>query len=232
MAFIRPGASSAPSLGAHGAKYDTLNDAASVSPNIVTLATQAGSSSFVQFLVGGPLSTGFGVPSDNKGNSYGASPLDTSGYAGGLWPDFGVQVYVKANGAGGASHAFSVTKSPADGECSHLVAEIKNAGTLKAHSIVARAGAGAGVPYTSNSVTTDGPATLVALWAGDGDTNVSSMNVTVENGWTVIESKLVILTQYAQSAMATKDVGAGTHTVSWTPTANQGAILSLLAFQH
>jgi len=171
----------------------------------------------------------FSAPTDNKGNgSY--TLLRTSGYAGGLFAPFGLNVYGKANAAGGAGHVITVSKSnPTTYEFTLMSAAV--AGTvIEDSSIVARA---SNQSQVSASVTTAGPARLIAIWGGDADVNDNPKTTApVGAEWTMPESDFRDSTAYIQAALATREVGAGTHTVTWTqPNASQGAILALVAIK-
>jgi hypothetical protein len=80
-------------------------------------------------------------------------------------------------------------------------------------------------------VTTTGPATLIAVWWGDG--GVKRMTAVPNNGFAVIDSYLMLPDNSGvQCAVAYKQVAAaGTYNVSWAGAPAQGAILWLLAFQ-
>ncbi len=83
---------------------------------------------------------------------------------------------------------------------------------------------------TSQSVTTTGPATLVAAWFGD-DASAVAANPIPNNGFTRIEL-VSDAVETVQMAIATKDVAtAGTYNVTWDTTPVQGAQLYLVAVQ-
>ena len=85
-------------------------------------------------------------------------------------------------------------------------------------------------PITSMSVTTTGPATLIAFWWGDLSATVDQ-TATADNGFVVIESVL-LANSYVQCAVAVKNVTEpGSYNVSWTATPEQGAQLWLVAVQ-
>ena len=87
-----------------------------------------------------------------------------------------------------------------------------------------------GQPTTSLSVTTTGPATLVAFWWGDAGTN-SNKTAVPNNGFVVIDS-ILQSGALVQCAVAAKEVAAaGTYNVTWTATPQQGAQLWLVAVQ-
>lgn len=212
-------------LGDHGGDWDIQGSG--TSPQTVTIDTQASGSSLIVVTLTDPGI--YGTPTDNYSNTF--TLLESSGYHGGLWSPFGVEVYGKASAAGGSGHAVSISKSSATEESTLIVIEGLGA-TIQDTSIVTRAGAGAGVAYTSASVTTTGPALLVAAWGGDGSQLLTDQTVAPEAGWTLVESLFLGATAYIQAAVAVKAVsGAGTYTVDWTPVQDQGAILFLAAIQ-
>lgn len=225
MSATPPGS---PFLGLHGISAQL--DGAGTSPNTVSLGTtQASGSSLVVASLGE--FTTMGDPTDNKSSSFGTA-LRSSGYFGGLWPGFGMEIFAVANIAGGAGHVVSVAKTNATLEHSLIALEVRNGGIIKDSSITAVAGAGAGVAYTSASVTVDGPAELIAFWGGDGDAGTTNQTATPEGSFTLTDSAFIALTAYVQCAAAVRQVSAaGTYTCQWTPTVNQGAILGLVAIQ-
>jgi hypothetical protein len=87
------------------------------------------------------------------------------------------------------------------------------------------------VPVTSNSVTTTGPATLVAFWWGDGFPG-TPQSATPGNGFTLVDSNAFETDSFVQCAVAVKNVSAaGTYNITWTSTPIQGAQLWLVAVQ-
>ena len=213
------------SLGDHDGDWDIQGSG--TSPQTVTLTTQASGSTLIVVTLTDPGI--YGTPTDTYSNAY--SLLESSGYHGGLWSPFGMEVYGKAGAAGGSSHAVSISKSSASEESTLIAIEATGA-TIQDTSIVTRAGAGAGVPYTSASVTTTGSALLIAAWGGDGGVGTVNQTATPGSGWTLIESLFLGSTAYIQAAVAVKAVSAaGTYTCDWTPAEDQGAILFLAAVQ-
>lgn len=214
----------APELGAHAADWDL--EGPGTSPQEVTLTTQASGSSLIVATFG--RAANYSAPTDNKGNTL--ALLESSGYASGLWSGYGLEAYGVANAASGSGHTVSLTKVNGYEESTLIAVEAKGA-TIQDTSVVNRAGAGAGVPYTSASVTITGPALLVSVWGGDGGFGISQ-EANPEAGWTSIESLNLPDTSYIQAHCAVKRVSAaGTYTVDWTPVANQGAIIFLAAVQ-
>ena len=221
------GAAASLFLGQHGSEYQ-INVAGST-PATTNIGTSVTGSTILQ-LSAGELSK-MAVPTDNKSNTY--TQLQSSGYAGGLYPGFGFEVHGKANIAGGANHTVSFVKSaPTDQESTIIAVEVRGGATIQSSSIVARAGAGAGVPLTSSSVTTTGPAFLVSFWGGDSDVFENPKDAAPPTGWTLHDQLFLDNTAYVQAAAASKYIGAaGTYTIDWTPTRNQGCIIFLAAVQ-
>jgi hypothetical protein len=85
-------------------------------------------------------------------------------------------------------------------------------------------------PHESLSVSTTGPASLVAIWAGDS--GGSRVTAVPNNGFTVIDTQLLSGCE-VEVAVATKDVpGPGVYNVTWEATPTQGAHLWLVAVQN
>ena len=80
-------------------------------------------------------------------------------------------------------------------------------------------------------MTTDGPATLVAIWGGESFD--LSHTAVPDNGFVVIDSYLDLgPTSAVQVAIAAKEVTqAGTYTVRWTSTPSQGCACYLIAIE-
>jgi hypothetical protein len=218
-------APSGPQLGDHGSDFDL--EGSGTSPQVVTIDTQAAGSSILAITFG--RFANYGAPTENKGNT--PALLETSGYHGGLWFGYGLEAYGVANAAGGTGHAVTVTKTTGTEESTLIVVEARGT-TIQDTSVVTRAAAGDGVAYTSASVTTTGPALLIAAWGGDGGTGVASQEANPEEGWTVVEELNLPGTPYIQACVAVKAVSAaGTYTCDWAPVSSQGAILFMAAVQ-
>ena len=186
--------------------------------------TQATGSSLVVFTAGYASNTG--GPADTYSNTW--THAGTEVYTG--WSGvFDVRGYYVEVASGGSGHTVTFQKDgqPA-GEITIPFVEIKNAGTLVDY---AQNYPAAGTALTSGSVTTTGPALLVAFWWGDagGLTHDASPN----NGFTLIEEFGDLPPNSAvQCFVAVKEVtAAGTYDVTWTETPDQGAPLWLFAFQ-
>jgi hypothetical protein len=211
------------------------------------LRTQPDGSSLL-VLVGGYTNNASG-PTDSYANSW--TQVGPAVAYNGFEGRFNAQAYVALAAKGGSGHTVSFVKNgtPA-GEITAPFVEITHAGTLQsmaqnypAPGLVSRAAdklariwssdeAAAPVStVTSDSVTTTGPATLVAVWWGDS--RALNMTAVPGNGFRVIEHYLDLPPQSGvQCAVAVKQVAAaGTYDVTWTSSPAQGAILWLFAFQ-
>ncbi len=224
---LRIGYTLGPQLGAHGSDFDLYG--AGTSPSTVALTTQAAGSSILVCALG--YIADLSAPTDSKGNTY-TKAEESVGYFGNQWPGFGLQMFAKANAAGGSSHTVSLAKADAPQESSLLVVEAKSALTLQDTSIAARQTGGAGVSYDSAIVTTTGRALLLSIWAGDGDTGNTNQSAAPGAGWDLIEYLFLGSTAYIQAAIAAKIVAtAGDYVCTWTPVQSQGAIVGMAAFQ-
>ena len=214
----------APALGAH--TLLTHSEGMGVAPAVSSpVNTQPTGSSFI--VLNGGYVKNAGAPDDNYANRWKRVGGDPSfrGYDGA----FNVTAYVALTGKGGSGHTVRIDKSgyPA-GEISVPFIEVTHAGVLKD---VAQNYPDPGLVLTSDSVTTTGPATLVAVWWGDA--GVKRMTVRPDNGFTLIDSYLTLPDNSGvQCAVAVRQVdAAGTYHVSWVGSPIQGAILWLFAFQ-
>jgi hypothetical protein len=190
------------------------------------ITTQSRDSSLIVFN-GGYLSND-SRPKDSYGNRWKQVGNDVP-YGNGYGDRFNVKAYAALDAKGGPGHTVSFVKNGnAAGEISVPFIEIAHAGVLQD---VSQNYAPTGLVMTSASVTTTGPATLVAMWWGDG--GVKRMTAVPNNGFVVIDSYLKLPDNSGvQCAVAYKQVtAAGTYNVSWTGAPAQGAILWLFAFQ-
>lgn len=212
------------SLGAHTLLVQS--EGLGASPAITApIATQPSGSALIVF--NGGYSENAAPPVDSYSNRWkqlGRPVTYGNGYDG-----FNVKAYVALSATGGPNHTVSIVKkaNPA-GEISVPFIEVRQAVDLQD---VAQNYAGTGLVLTSGSVTTTGPATLVAVWWGDG--GVKRMTAVPNNGFSVIDSFLRLPDNSGvQCAVAYRQVAtAGTYNVSWIGAPIQGAILWLFAFQ-
>jgi hypothetical protein len=216
---------SSPSLGAH--TLLTQSEGLGTTPAVTApITTQSNGSSLIVF--NGGYSRNAERPVDTYSNDWkqlGSNVPFGNGYG----DRFNVKAYVALSAKGGANHAVTFVKNGfAAGEISVPFIEIKQAGVLQD---VAQNYAPTGQLLTSGSVTTTGPATLIAVWWGDG--GLKRMTAVPNNGFAVIDSYLTLPDNSGvQCAVAFKQVSAaGTYNVSWIGAPVQGAILWLFAFQ-
>jgi hypothetical protein len=164
-------------------------------------------------------------PIDNKGNSPYVQVGAINQYK--KWPGEGTTTYAFNSMAGGANHVISVNDSNVWDEVSFAAVEIRNGGVIQDHKWNEVLNS---PTQTSLSVTTTGPATLVAAWFGD-DSSSTPSNPVPNNGFTVVEA-VTGAVETVQMVVATRDVpAAGTYNVTWTTTPVQGAQLYLVAVQ-
>jgi hypothetical protein len=211
-----------PRLGAHAIAFHRIgnNPAVIATPAMTTAA--AGSTLLVA--VGRGDLGAHAVPTDSKSNApyvqLGAARPYTR------WPSSGTAVYAYTGMAGGAGHVVRAATPPGDEVTLAAVEIVEGQRVAAAEWSEVLVGS----PLTSRSVTTAGPATLVALWWGDAGV-AEDKTATPNNGFRVIESVLAS-GELVQAAVAVKSVpAAGTYDVTWTATPRQGAQLWLIAVE-
>jgi hypothetical protein len=243
-----PAMQTPPALGAHTLLTQSEGDGSS--PAVTSgIHTQDSGSSMLVLIAGH--ADNDAAPTDSYANTWKAigEPVTYDGYDG----RFNARAYMAIGAHGGRRHTVQVVKagSPA-GEITVPFIEIAHAGRLqdvaqnygrpgmaaRAANKLARAWQGVvGNPdttstlVTSGTVTTTGPATLVAVWLGDA--YIYSMSAVPGDGFKVIDSYLHLPPNSGvQCAVAVKEVSAaGTYSVTWNGSPAQGAILWLFAFQ-
>ncbi len=211
-----------PSVAAHALVLNPYGDSAT---QITTpaLSTPGGGATIVISTGRGTLA-GAPAPTDNFGNTFtqlGASHTYT------MWPSSGTGLYAANSATGGAGHLLTTTV-PNNDEVTLGVVVVRNGGTIQAFewNEVAKGNA-----LTSKTVTTTGPATLIAYWWGDGDVGFVHQAVP-NNGFQVLDSVLRA-GALVQLAVATREVAAaGTYNVTWDSGGLEGAQLWLVAVQH
>lgn len=206
-------------------------------PAQITESTDATGSTFL-IMMGGYTRDIVKGPTDNKGNAYaevGAEETWTN------WPDDGTTIWSSANATGGPSTTWSQYVTQFN-EITMFEIEVPNAGASpqitstfnqQGNSGVYTPAKGCCNTLTSNSVTTTGPATLIALWWGAGPTGYGTHIATPNNGFTnLADCDIDNPNGYVQGYMAYKTVdAAGTYNVTWTYQPKQGAELWLIAVQ-
>ncbi|MGJ7511603.1 hypothetical protein [Variovorax sp. GT1P44] len=216
-----PPASAAPALGAHALAFNR-DGVTSASLSTPAMTTQASGSTLLACVGRGLLASA--APTDNAGNAFaqlGVPHIYT------LWPNSGTGLYGCEKAVGKVGHVVTVAKPKATDETTLSVVEVTGGGALRD---VQWREALSGQPLTSASVTTTGPAVLVAWWWGDAGVDQDKTAVP-NNGFTVIDSVLSA-GALVQGAVAVRQVSAaGTYNVTWVSTPQQGAQLWLVAVQ-
>jgi hypothetical protein len=208
-----------PRLGAHALRFFRLSS--DMSPLDVPIAS-AGSGSTIVASTGRGAFSAMQAPTDNRGNAF--SLLGTP-HTYTRWSSSGTALYAATGAAGGANHVVTADTPPSD-EITMGVVEVLDGATIQDAQWVEVLAP----PLISATVTTTGPATLIAFWWGDADVDGDKTAVP-DNGFVVIDS---VLEEGAlvQCAVATRDVAAaGTYSVTWTATPIQGAQMYLVAVQ-
>jgi len=216
-----PAVSGSPALGAHAVAYkgQGASSATVMTPSLTTLA----SGSVLLASTGRGVDAAQAPVTDNRGNTYVQIGVAEPYH---YYPTSSTAVYAASAAAGGAGHIVTAPNSagaPSD-ETTLAVVEIQNASHIQDFQWNDALSS----PYTSLSVTTTGPATLVAFWWGEGDATVTH-TASPDSGFTVIDSVLAT-GSLVQVAVATKNVtAAGTYSVTWA--SGEGAQLWLIAVQ-
>jgi len=228
-----------PGAAAHGISFYHLADphqpANTRSISTPKLVTQA-SGSVIVVGIGRGDNTLFGtqaapvLPTDSRGNAP-YEQLDTMHPYVPLYPESGTATYAFSAARGGTD--FQVTASTGQNakgqldEVTLVAVEVVEATRIQA----VRWREVTSPPLTSGSVTTTGPATLIAFWWGDGfpGTPQSAMP---DSGFTPIDTNAGEVDSFVQCAVAVKNVtAAGTYSLTWTAVPEQGAQLWLIAVQ-
>ncbi len=211
-----------PALGAHSLVYN--RDGVSVAPLVTdAMATQAAGSTLLVCVGRGGLSNQR-VPTDSQGNTF---QQIGSAHAYTNWPSSGTALYACAAAAGGTGHRITVPKPVASDETTAAAVEIVGGGVIRdvQWREVLR-----GNPITSPTVTTRGPAVIVAWWWGDADVNFDKTAVP-DSGFAVIDS-ILLQGALVQCAVAVRVVpSAGSYQTTWTATPAQGAQLWIAAIE-
>ena len=209
-----------PALGAHAVAFFPCNSTGGLSTPAI--ATQNSGSTILAWVGRGNTNGFIAAPLDNKTNTY--ALVGMHDYSP-LYPGSGEALYTVSAAAGGSGHVVSAPMPGGGDEISLAVVEVKNGGIIQDvqwNKVLAP-------PHTSLHVTTTGPATLVAIWAGDS--GAASVTATPNNNFTNIDSQLLSGCD-VEVVVATKNVtNAGTYNVTWTATPSQGAHMWLAAVQ-
>jgi hypothetical protein len=212
----------AASVGVHSLAFFPCNSSGGLTTPAI--ATQTAGSTILAWVGRGDTNGFTGtVPVDNKANTYRmlGSLQDYSP----LYPGSGEGLYAVLSAAGGSGHRVTAPMPAGADEITLAVVEVKNGGAIQDVQFKKVLSA----PHTSPSVTTTGPATLIAVWAGDS--GAASVTATPNNGFATIDSQLLSSCE-VEVVVAARDVAAaGSYNVTWTATPAQGAHLWLVAIQ-
>lgn len=224
MRYCPPAQASASMLGAH-TLYWQENDFGTPVASTQPINTASNGSILLLFNAGSSYNDQ--TPTDNKGNTWMpfGPPVEYRGYNG----DFDVKAYAVLAAHGGNGHVATINKPDNPGaEITMALVEIRNVNSIWA---VAQNYPATSSTVTSGSVTTTGPATLLAFWWGDASGLTHS--AVPNNGFSIIENFVNLPPNSAvQGVVAYRQVAAaGTYNVSWTNSPPEGAILWLFAFQ-
>jgi hypothetical protein len=217
-----------PGLGAHAMSFYHLGASTATSIATPAMATQPLGSTIVVG-VGRGYNPLFALPSDTRSNTP-YQQIDTvHPYT--SWPDSGTAVYAFTSASGGSDfRVITTTGKNQQGQFDEV--------TLAAVEVIEGSrindqqwNEALAPPLTSGSVTTTGPATLIAFWWGDGFPGTPQSAVP-DSRFSLIDTNTQERDSFVQGAVAVKNVSAaGTYSVTWTATPSQGAQMWLIAVQ-
>lgn len=214
-----------PGLGAHGMRFYHFQASSPSSISTPPLDTQPSGSTIVVGVGRGDI-TQFALPTDNKGNAPYRQLGDIHKYDP-AYPNSGTGAYAFTSAKGGPDFMVRTTTPPED-EITLAAVEVIEGSTIQDFEWNEVTSG----PLTSRSVTTTGPATLIAFWWGDGFPDTTPQTATPNNGFVVVDANVQELHSFVQCAVAVKNVtAAGTYDVTWEATPPQGAQLWLIAVQ-
>lgn len=214
-----------PGLGAHALRYYGLGTSQATSIG-TPMATQPSGSTIVVSVGRGKLGL-FTLPTDNKDNAPYQQEDVNHNYT--RYNTSGTALYTLTSAQGGRDFVVSASTADAD-EITLAAVEVIEGTQIQDYAWNEIVQPAAPVPVTSKSVTTTGPATLVAFWWGDAP-EPNDKTAVPNNGFKVVDSVLKS-GALVQCAVAVKNVtDPGTYDVTWKATPVQGAQLWLIAVQ-
>lgn len=226
-----------PGAGAHGLAYYKLADPDPASTTSISTPrmTTAASGSTIVVSVGRGDITRFAAATvtDTAGNApyqkQGPHPYEPA------FPDSGTALYTFTNARGGPGFQVKTgTGQNMNGQLDEITiaaVEVLEGTRIQDQQWNEVVQPRDPVPVTSNSVTTTGPATLVAFWWGDAFPR-TPQSATPGDGFSLVDSNAFETDSFVQCAVAVKNVSAaGTYHVTWTSTPIQGAQLWLIAVE-
>lgn len=220
-----------PGLGASGLNYYRLgndpNRTSRTSISTPLMETQGSGSTMIVSIGRGSKSL-FAIPTDNKGNAPYRQLGTVHSYT--HWQDSGTALYAFESAKGGSDHLIRTSTNDHD-EITVAAVEVVEGTRVIDFTWNEVVQPEIPIAVRSNSVTTTGPATLIAFWWGDADQN-SEKDAKPSLGFTRVDH---ILTQgsLVQCAVAVRNVDdAGTYDITWEATPVQGAQLWLVAVER
>lgn len=173
-----------------------------------------------------------GPPTANNGNTY---TQEVSQDYGPTFTAYSLRGYAEESSSGGSDHTITVAKSGGDTEELTMLGMALSGGAVVSSAVVNRVANGAGATHTSGTVTTTGPARLVAVGSGTGDVNATAPTQTWPGDWTTHQSvargSAEAPNGHVPAYLMSKAVGAGDHSVQVQVTINEGLVISLYAVQ-
>jgi hypothetical protein len=202
-------------------------DGVGSSPAVVTIDAQTNDTVLAIF---GGRTTEVGAPTDGT-NTYTqrGSTVDFT-----AWPDFGWKLWGDAvvAAAGSLSLSFAKPVHPAE-EITVAAFSIQGGGTIGTPSIAETT---SGATATTGTVTTSGPAVLMAWHSGDtgvtGSRDADPNAAAIADGWAKVLSYELTDAAHVQVAVAIRTVmGAGTYSITWDHTPTERAIVGIVAVE-
>ena len=212
--------------GGHGLAFYHLNTHSDASITTPSMNVQATGSTMLVSIGHGAVSL-IATPTDNKGNQPYVQTDTTHTYV--QYPNSGTAVYAFQNVKGGDGFTVSTTtgKDPSTGQYDEVTiaaVEVATSGKIQQVTWNEVAGPSPSSPVAAKTVTTDGPATLVSFWWGDGFYQVPQ-HVSVDSDFQIIDSNVAETDSFVQCAVAVKTVtAAGTYGVTWTGGSTNGDV--------
>jgi hypothetical protein len=211
-------------IGNHAIVYEPFNSSHSTTISTPAFDTQPTGSTMIVGIgrgVGSAFTAQERTPTNNHGNS--PYVIQGSEEHWSLYPQSSAAIYAFPSLAGGSGEVVS-TMAPATDEITVMAVEVINATKVTSAFVEQRTD-----PLTSMTVTTTGPAALIAYWWGDNDADMRT--ATPNNDFNVLDS-ILVQGELVEGAVAAKVVNAaGTYDVTWMATPPQGALLWIIAVE-
>ena len=212
--------------GGHGLAFYHLNVNPAGTITTPSMNVQASGSTMLVGTGHGAVSL-IAAPTDNKGNQPYAQQDQTHTYV--QYPDSGTALYAFQNVKGGNGFTVTTTtgkdpKTQQYDEVTIAAVEVASSGKIQQVTWNEVSGPNPSSPVAAKTVTTDGPATLVSFWWGDGFYTVPQ-HVSVDSDFQILDSNVGESNSFVQCAVAVKKVSAaGTYGVTWTGGSTAGDV--------